>query len=269
MCDFSLTSLVRFALPGALLSLAACGPGPSVMPDRPGLTGARPGPYKETEATEMARGFAIHGVDVSKYQGNVDWRAVHDGGVQFAYIKATEGGDRIDPKFFQNWQGAKAAGLPRGAYHFVYWCRPWQEEMAWFEKTVPQESDALPPVLDVEATPDSPTCPRRLEREQTLREMKGMLVEMERFYGKKPIIYTTVDFHESILYDNALAEYPMWIRSTKHRPSVRYGDRAWHFWQYQSDGWVKGIATKVDRNAFYGDTKDWQSWLKTNGFAAN
>ncbi len=273
MCDFSLKSLTRntlalLTLPGVLLSLAACGPGPSFMPEKP-LAGQRAGHYKETEATELARSFSIHGVDVSKYQGNPDWMAVHEGGMQFAYIKATEGGDRIDPKFFQNWFGAKAAGLPRGAYHFVYWCRPWQEQMAWFEKTVPDDPDALPPVLDVEATPTSPTCRRHLQRDETLQEMKGMLAEMERFYHKKPLIYTTVDFYNAILYDDALAEYPVWVRSTKHRPSVKYGDRAWRFWQYQSDGWVKGIPTRVDRNAFYGDAKDWKLWLKSNGFAEN
>jgi lysozyme len=260
---------LRLTAPAALLSLAACGSSPDDPTFSTGraLTGARPGSFKSTEATELAQNFSIHGVDVSKYQGDPDWMAVHEGGVQFAYIKATEGGDRVDPKFLRNWAGAKAAGLPHGAYHFVYWCRPWQEQMAWFEKNVPAERDALPPVLDVEATPTSPTCRRHLQRDETLQEMKGMLVEMERFYGKKPVIYTTVDFHEAILYDNALPEYPMWIRSTKQRPSAKYGDRNWHFWQYQSDGWVKGIPTRVDRNAFYGDTKDWQAWLNTNGFA--
>ncbi len=141
-----------------MLALGACGEAPSAFAERP-LVGARSGHYKETEATKLARNFTVHGVDVSKYQGNVNWDAVHEGGVKFAYIKATEGGDRIDPNFVRNWQGAKAAGLPRGAYHFVYWCRPWQDNMAWFEKNVPPERDALPPVLDVEATPDSPDLP--------------------------------------------------------------------------------------------------------------
>jgi lysozyme len=265
MIDLYAKIAARLALPG-LLALAGCGASSSI-PDQP-LVGARPGHYKATEATELARNFTIHGVDVSRYQGNVDWMAVHDGGVKFAYIKATEGGDRIDPKFLQNWRGAKAAGLPRGAYHFVYWCRPWNENMAWFEKNVPNDVDSLPPVLDVEATPDSPTCPRHLERAATLREIKAMLVEMERFYGKKPIIYTTVDFYSSII-EGELTDYPIWIRSTKHRPSVKYGDRAWHFWQYQSDALVHGIPTKVDRNAFYGDAKDWQKWLQINGYASN
>jgi lysozyme len=270
--SFAPKALAHGMAVGLTLALAACGgPGPTFEPDSSSgrLAGQRAGHYKDTEAIQIAKDFPVHGVDVSKYQGNVDWMAVADGGVNFAYIKATEGGDRLDPKFFQNWNGAKAAGLPHGAYHFVYWCRPWQEEMAWFERNVPRESDALPPVLDVEATPTSSTCPRRLEKEPTLRDIKAMLVEMERYYGKKPIIYTTVDFYEAMFSEGEMSDYPMWIRSTKHHPAVKYGNRAWHFWQYQSDAWVRGIPTRVDRNAFYGDEKDWRNWLATNSFAAS
>ena len=122
-------------------------------------------------------------------------------------------------------------------------------------------------MLDVEATPTSSTCPRRLEKTQTLRDIGSMLAEMERHYGKKPIVYTTVDFYEAMFSDGEMSEFPMWLRSTKHDPTVRYGNRAWHFWQYQSDAWVREIPTRVDRNAFYGDAKDWQVWLRTNTMA--
>ena len=146
-------------------------------------------------------------------------------GVKFAWIKATEGGDHLDERFQANWQGAKLAGIPHGAYHFVYWCRPPIEEATWFEQNVPVEDDALPPVLDVEATPESKTCQRHLEREQTIADMKVMLEEMERHFGKRPIIYTSVDFYEAILSDGAFSDYPIWVRSTKHHPAVRYGSR--------------------------------------------
>src|SRR5271163_5135325 len=99
-----------------------------------------------------AKDYPIHGIDVSKFQGDIDWNAVANSGVKFAWIKATEGGDRLDQRFQANWTGAKAAGVPHGAYHFVYWCRPPMEEMAFFEQNAPVEGDALPPVLDVEAT---------------------------------------------------------------------------------------------------------------------
>jgi lysozyme len=206
--------------------------------------------------------YPIHGIDVSKFQGDIDWNAVAGSGVKFAWIKATEGGDHADERFQANWTGAKAAGVPRGAYHFVYWCRPPMEEMAFFEQNAPVENDALPPVLDVEATPTSKTCHRHLTQEDAIAEMKVMLDEMERHYGKRPIIYTTVDFYQAILADGAFMDYPIWVRSTKYQPSVKYGPRPWHFWQYQSDASIAGIQAHVDRDAFFGTQKQWEAFLR-------
>lgn len=213
-------------------------------------------------ATRSAE-FDVHGIDVSKYQGNIDWQAVKDAGVGFAYIKATEGADVTDSKFQYNWAAAKAAGVPRGAYHFVYWCRQPHEEIANFKSVVPNDSDALPPVLDVEATPTSKSCKRTLYREEALRDMKAMLEDMERHYGKKPVIYSSVDFYQSVLHSGALSEYPIWVRSTKYHPQVRYGDRKWTFWQYRSDGRIPGIVGAVDQNVFNGSQDHWRSWLSS------
>jgi lysozyme len=208
------------------------------------------------------RDYPIHGIDVSKFQGDIDWSKVADSGVKFAWIKATEGGDRADARFQANWTGAKEAGIPHGAYHFVYWCRPPMEEMAFFEQNAPVEDDALPPVLDVEATPTSPTCHRHLTQEGAIADMQVMLNEMERHYGKRPIIYTTLDFYEAILSDGAFMDYPIWVRSTKYHPAVKYGSRAWRLWQYQSDARVPGIGGKVDRDAFYGTAEQWDAFLR-------
>jgi lysozyme len=205
--------------------------------------------------------YPIHGIDVSKFQGDIDWSAVANSGVKFAWIKATEGGDHADDRFQANWTGAKAAGVPHGAYHFVYWCRPPLEEMAFFEQNAPVEDDALPPVLDVEATPTSRTCHKHLTQESAIADMRVMLQEMERHYGKRPVIYTTVDFYAAILSDGAFMDYPIWVRSTKHNPVVKYGSRPWHFWQYQSDGRVSGIGAKVDRDVFHGTPEQWQAFL--------
>jgi lysozyme len=206
--------------------------------------------------------YPVHGIDVSRFQGDIDWNAVASSGVKFAWIKATEGGDRADARFQANWSGAKSAGVAHGAYHFVYWCRSPMEEMAFFEQNAPVEDDALPPVLDVEATPTSPTCHRRLTRESAAADMKVMLDEMERHYGKRPIIYTTVDFYEAILSGGAFSDYPIWVRSTKYHPAVKYGSRAWAFWQYQSDGQTPGINGAVDRDVFYGTNEQWGSFLR-------
>ena len=206
--------------------------------------------------------YPIHGIDVSKFQGDIDWNSVANSGVKFAYIKATEGGDHLDERFQANWDGAKAAGIQRGAYHFVYWCRPPMEEMNWFERVAPVDPDALPPVLDVEATPTSKTCTKRLTQAGAIADMRVMLEEMERHYGKRPVIYSTVDFYAAILSDGAFIDYPIWVRSTKYHPSVKYPGRPWAFWQYQSDAYVKGIQPKVDRNAFFGTKAQWEAFLQ-------
>jgi lysozyme len=208
----------------------------------------------------QATDFEIHGIDVSKYQGDIDWAEVRKSGVRFAWIKATEGGDVLDPKFAQNWEGAKAAGVPRGAYHFAYWCRPMEEQALWFLTNVPNEPDALPPVLDVEWNGHSKTCPKRVPKSVALAEMKVMLAAMERAYGKRPVIYTTVDFHRDVM-QGEFTDYPIWVRSVKYHPTVKYGSRRWRFWQHTAEGRVKGIRGNVDRNAFNGSAKEWQAWL--------
>jgi lysozyme len=245
--------LISRVLSAVALALAAALPG----------CGSGVGPL-DALSSDLPRptDYPIHGIDVSKFQGDIDWNAVANSGVKFAWIKATEGGDNADARFQANWTGAKAAGVPHGAYHFVYWCRPPLEEMANFEQNAPVENDALPPVLDVEATPTSKTCHRHLTQEGAIAEMKVMLDEMERHYGKRPVIYTTVDFYQAILADGAFMDYPIWVRSTKYQPSVKYGPRPWHFWQYQSDGSIAGIQVHVDRDAFFGTEKQWEAFLR-------
>jgi len=206
--------------------------------------------------------FEVHGIDVSKYQGDIDWATVRRSGVEFVWIKATEGANHVDSKFQQNWAGAKQAGIARGAYHFVWWCRHPHEEIAWFKANVPNDPDALPPVLDVEATPDSKSCKRTLHREEVLADMRIMLQDIERAYGKRPVIYVTVDFYQHVMHPNEFSDYPVWVRSVKHSPPVTYPGRRWAFWQYQSDGLVPGIRGKVDRNAFAGTRAQWNAWLQ-------
>ena len=184
-----------------------------------------------------ARKLPIHGIDVSKWQGKIDWSSVADAGTQFAFIKATEGGDHVDERFLENWVGAKQAGIPRGAYHFMFWCRPASQQAAWFKQVVPREKGAMPPVLAVEWNGESRTCPHKVSKEHALDMIAVMLREMERHTGKRPIIYTDITFHNEIL-EGELSDYPHWIRSTAAEPHERYRDRRWTMWQYTTTGRV-------------------------------
>ena len=206
------------------------------------------------------RGKLVEGIDVSKFQGNINWKKVRAAGIKFAFIKATEGGDHKDKKFKKNWAGARKAGVARGAYHFYYFCTKPEVQAKWFIRNVPKTKDALPPVLDMEWNHFSPTCKKRPPAAKVRKDMKTFLRIVERHYGKKPVIYTSVDFHRENLV-GAFKEYPFWLRSVAAPPRKVYTGRKWLFWQWTGTGKVKGIKGKVDRNKFSGTASEWNSWV--------
>lgn len=204
--------------------------------------------------------YPVHGIDVSRYQGDVDWPRARASGVAFAFIKATEGGDVFDPKFERNWAGARRSGIKRGAYHFYYFCTSAAEQAAWFLKNVPRDSSALPPVLDVEWNHASRTCPHKPPPAIVRREMMTFAHMLSRHYGKKPIIYSTVDFYEHNELSR-LKGYHFWLRSVADHPSDSYPNQRWLFWQYTGTGRVPGISGNTDINVFSGTNRQWQKWI--------
>ena len=203
--------------------------------------------------------YAIHGVDVSRWQGNINWPKLRAQGANFAYIKATDGGDHIDPMFKTNWNGANEAGLKRGAYHFFYWCRTGAEQAEWFIRNVPKSANALPPVIDVEYNHGS-RCKKRPSRELVLKKMKTFMDRLEAHYGQRPIIYTAPDFYEDNL-QGEFGSHPFWLRSTAAHPRKVYPDRKWVFWQYSGTGLSPGVKGEIDLNVFNGDPSQWNRWL--------
>jgi lysozyme len=203
--------------------------------------------------------YPVHGIDVSKYQGDIDWHRVRAAGIDFAFIKATEGGDHADDRFLDNWRAARQAGMPRGAYHYYYFCRTAAEQAEWFIRNVPRDAGALPPVLDLEWTPRSRTCTHRPAPETVRDEARRFLQALTAHYGKRPIVYTTVDFYR----DNDLgrmAGYHFWLRSVAGHPSIVYPAQRWAFWQYTGTGVVSGIDGPTDLNVFAGSPAQWRAW---------
>ncbi|TIQ10910.1 GH25 family lysozyme [Mesorhizobium sp.] len=205
------------------------------------------------------RHLAVHGVDVSRWQGNINWQKLRAQGANFTYIKATDGGDHLDPMFMKNWRGADAAGLKRGAYHFFYWCRTAGEQADWFIRNVPRVQGALPPVIDVEWNGES-SCKRRPSRQKVLEKMQVFMDKLERHYGQRPIIYTSPDFYRDNLR-GAFLDYPFWLRAVAAHPSKVYPGRNWLFWQYSGSGLSHGVSGRIDLNVFHGDERQWRRWL--------
>ncbi|WP_135505202.1 glycoside hydrolase family 25 protein [Roseovarius aestuariivivens] len=206
--------------------------------------------------------YPIHGIDVARFQEDVNWDRVAKSGIRFAYIKATEGGDLLDPKFTRNWRLASRAGLAHGAYHFYYFCTPPEVQAQWFIRNVPKQRGALPPVLDMEWNPFSPTCTTRPPGAEVRRQAKIFLDILERHYDQRPLIYTTVEFYRETGIGR-MAGYEFWLRSTAQTLDKTYPGQSWTFWQYTGTGIVPGVQGGVDINVFHGRRTQWNSWVKT------
>lgn len=201
--------------------------------------------------------YAIHGIDVSRYQHNIDWKAVcamQDQQVKigFAFIKATEGLGRVDNDFRRNWYNAGTASIPRGAYHFFISSKSGKAQAENFIETVELKKGDLPPVLDIESSNGASAA-------DIQQRAKDWLLMVEKYYKVKPIIYTNIDFYENFLAGH-FEDYPLWVAHyyVKDKPRI---SRNWTIWQHNERGRVNGIDTFVDFNVFKGDSAAFRKML--------
>jgi lysozyme len=194
--------------------------------------------------------YSIHGIDVSKYQDIIAWDEVSAMQVKkvkigFAFIKATEGINNIDPRFKRNWKKAKEAGITRGAYHFFLATKDGRIQAENFIKAVNLSTNDLPPVLDIEQS-------YGVSKTVLQKEVKEWLEIVETNYTVRPIIYTNIEFYKQWLGDS-FDVYPLWIAHyyEPHQPRIK---RDWYFWQHNDNGRVNGIVSPVDFNVFSGDS---------------
>jgi lysozyme len=188
------------------------------------------------------RRFPAQGIDVSHHQGRIDWPALPAQGVDFAYIKASEGGDHRDRAFAVNWAGARKAGIARGAYHFFTLCRSGADQAANFIAAVPVDPDALPPAVDLEYLGN---CGRKPSRAELHRELAAYIRPVEARFGKPVILYLTREFDET--YEvSARVKRPLWLRSLVVEPG--FAGRPWSIWQASNFRRLRGIEGRVDWN---------------------
>ena len=195
----------------------------------------------------MPHGFKVHGIDISHYQGDINWKMLEQTRqgqfpVQFIFMKATEGGDYSDKRFVANFDSAKAHGFIRGAYHFYNPKTDADKQADFFINSVKLEPGDLPPVLDIEK--------KGKDIPKLQADLKHWLRRIENHYGVKPIIYASYKFKTKYLNDSVFNSYPYWI-AHYYVDSVQYkGD--WEFWQHTDVGTLPGIKEQVDMNIFNG-----------------
>lgn len=199
-----------------------------------------------TTKTTLITSSSLKGIDVSKWQKEVDWDQVRDAGVSFAFVKATQDDYRLDPYFARNWEETKRVGIKRGAYHFFIPAAPVQGQIEMFINTVELHEGDLPPVLDVEVI-EKHTSPIEMRR-----NMRIWLEAVTAHYGVKPIIYTNQNFYRRWLQGH-FKDYHFWIaRYNTIEPEIHHEDK-WLFWQYTDTGKMAGINAAIDLNYFAGD----------------
>jgi lysozyme len=187
------------------------------------------------------------GIDVSDFQGRIDWQAVAKSGVSFAVAKASEGQTLVSETFATNWAGMKAAGLVRGAYHFF---RPTTDPVAQantFLRTAKTALGDLPPVLDVEVSDGVGA------RELNDRVAQWLRV-VETATKRQAIIYTSLNFWRDALNNSdAFRGHPLWIAQYDVSAPLLPGNWSqWMIWQYSDSGRIAGVQGNVDVNRFNG-----------------
>ena len=202
---------------------------------------------------EYPDGYEIHGIDISHYQGDIDWNKlkmakIGNSPVKFILIKSTEGSNQLDENFNDNFYQAREYGFIRGAYHFWSNKSTPRQQAYYFLKQVHLEDGDLPPVLDVEHKPKDKS------NEEFQRDILTWLHIVEDKYHVKPILYTYYKFKEAYLNTPVFDDYPYWI-AHYYVEKVAYKG-PWKFWQHTDVGKLPGIKGYVDFNIYNGSYYD-------------
>lgn len=201
--------------------------------------------------------WEVFGVDVSSYQGVVDWPMLAGQGVDFAFIKATEGSALQDRQFTVNWSGAQSAGIRTEAYHFLSYDSPGETQAENFISVVPVTQGALPPVVDIEFY--GPYLETPPDKEHVRSILDPLLERLEEHYGVKPILYVTYRSYYRYLAGGGYEEYPIWCSSPTIFPLVP----GWDFWQYSHTARLEGYygsQERIDLNIFRGSREEFEQF---------
>lgn len=206
-----------------------------------------------------AERYPVRGVDVSVYQGQIDWNTLAEQRISFAFIKATEGSGSEDPNFQRNWEQARQSGLRVGAYHFFSFDSGGDSQAENFIRAVEPAEGMLPPVVDVELYGEKKRNPPA--REDVTEQLSLLLERLEEHYGQRPVLYATGSAYDRYLAGN-YEGYDIWIRNVYWTPRLKDG-REWTFWQYTDRARLAGYEGEepyIDMNVFNGTLEEFAAY---------
>lgn len=212
----------------------------------------------------LADAYELRGVDVSHYQGTIDWETLAGQDLDFAFIKATEGSTYQDEYFCENWKAAGETPLYIGAYHFFSFDSAGETQARFFIDTVGDLSGKLAPVVDVEYYGDKENNPP--DKAEVTRNLGALLDILEEYYGTKPIIYTTYAGYRDYI-KGVFEDYPLWARNVYCPPDILFGS-GWSFWQYTDQAVLDGYTGEeayIDMNVFWGTREELEKLLVDSG----
>ncbi len=199
-------------------------------------------------------GYSVYGIDVSKWQGEIDWGKVKNDRIVFAFLKASQGVDKIDSTFARNWRVTDSLGIAHGAYHFYEPEKPPIPQLENYLSQVKLQPTDLPPVLDLEGFV--------LNRTEFQQNVQIWLDSAEAHFRKKPVIYCSIRYYKAHLADK-FSDYPIWIAQYKRFPYPKIDQSenlGWKMWQFSETGKVWGIDGNVDLNVFNGSYEEFLDW---------
>lgn len=223
-----------------------------------------PGKVKNTnvldDKPEKAVNSYLNGIDVSHYQGKIDWMEVQKSGVSFAYIKATEGTNYTDPRLISNYQTIKKTDLLFAMYHFFEPTRDSEEQAHHFLAKTRDMKTLLPPVLDIEVSHGQ-------SKKDIVNGAKKWLSIVEKETGCQPLIYTNKSYLTRYLGSN-FREYSLWISEYSGKLKLNKGT-SWSFWQHTQKAKIGGIDGNLDSNYFNGNITDLKKLTCNMGLVKN
>lgn len=186
------------------------------------------------------------GIDVSHYQGNIDWDKVVNGTpISYVYLKATEGASLVDDTYERNLTEARRVGLSVGSYHFYRPNVDWKKQFDNMTSVVKTENQDLVPIIDIEHRGS-------VSSEDFIADLRSFIEKVTAYYGKKPLLYTYHNFYNRYLQGEFTDYHFMIARYRSDSPTLNDG-KDYIMWQYTQTGSIPGIRGHVDRSKIMGN----------------